>query len=148
MSTDTTSSTTTTTSAKPKSHGLAWLPLAGLLAADVGVFVLQKGASAAEAKAQGWEYLLEVVRSPLMWLAIGLTPLQLWLWTVTLRRSDLGWAYPVTALAYPITMLIAYGVFHEHYSWHVWLGAGLITAGAGVLGPPEKTEHRTDKEAS
>ena len=130
---------TDSASMRTRSPVLAWLPLAGLLAADVCVFVLQKGASSSDATHEGWAYLLDVVRSPLMWVAIGLTPLQLWLWTVTLRRSDLGWAYPVTALAYPITMLIAFAVFGEHYSWHVWVGAGLITAGAAVLGPPEQT---------
>ena len=118
----------------------AWIPLGALLVADVCVFVLQKAASHTEDGATWWNYLNEVIRSPLLWVAVALTPLQLWLWTITLRRSDLGWAYPVTALAYPITMLVALAVFHERYSWHVWLGAGLITLGAATLGPPERTQ--------
>lgn len=103
------------------------------------MFVLQKAASRTGGADDGWAYLVDMLRSPLLWVAIAMTPIQLWLWTVTLRRTDLGWAYPVTALAYPLTMIVALLAFGESYNWHVWLGAILITAGAAVLGPPERT---------
>jgi drug/metabolite transporter (DMT)-like permease len=122
---------------KPQVTIPAWAPLAALLAADIAVFLLQKGASRGEHGGSAMDYLLEVAKSPLLWCAVAMTPVQLWLWTTTLRRADLGWAYAVTALSYPLTMVVATVLFSEHYDWHVWAGAALITGGAMALGPAE-----------
>lgn len=126
--------------AKPR-H--TFLLLAALLAADVAVFLLQKyaatDASAPDPSTPSVQatpsFLRAVLSEPALWGAILLAPVQLLLWTRVLRGSDLGWAYAITALAYPLTMLAALLLFHERYDWHVWLGAALIAAGAAVLGP-------------
>lgn len=112
--------------------------IGALLAADVAVFALQKLASEVQGSTP-LAFLWTVARQPALWVAVALGPVQLWLWTRILRRADIGWAYPVTALAYPITMVVASLTFRERYDWHVWAGAGLITAGAVVIGPPRRT---------
>jgi len=60
-------------------------------------------------------------------------------WIQIFARLDLGWAYPITSLAYPITMIFAAVLFSERYDWQVWAGAMLIAAGAVVLGPPRRS---------
>ena len=110
------------------------LLLAALLAADVTVYVLQKAASASTASGAG-HFFSGVARAPSLWLALALGPVQLWLWTRILKRSDIGWAYPLTALAYPLTMVAAAAIFGERYGTRVWLGAAVIAAGALVIGP-------------
>jgi drug/metabolite transporter (DMT)-like permease len=117
-----------------------------LLAVDVAVFTLQKAASTTEAEGTS-AVLVHAASSPMLWTAIGLAPVQLWLWTRVLRRSDIGWAYAITSLAYPLTMLTAGVLFHERYEWNVWLGALLITAGAGVMGPPAHS-HSPEAQAN
>lgn len=56
-----------------------------------------------------------------------------------LAGRQIGWAYPLTSLAYPLTMILAAVVLAERYDWHVWVGAVLISAGAAVIGPPMRT---------
>jgi drug/metabolite transporter (DMT)-like permease len=119
-------------------HRGTYLLLAALLAVDVVVFMLQKVASQTDATGAR-EVLMHAAASPMLWIAVGLAPVQLWLWTKILRRSDIGWAYALTSLAYPLTMLAAVSFLRERYDLHVWLGALLITAGVVVLGPQHKT---------
>ena len=117
-------------------HRFPWILLAMLLALDVVVWLAEKkGVGLSEAG--DWGFARNVVAQPLIWLAVGMGPVQLWLWTLILRRSDLSLAYPLTSLAYPLTMIAAWGVFGEHVSWLVWLGALLITFGVAVMGSHE-----------
>jgi uncharacterized membrane protein len=122
----------------PTHHRGAYLLLGALLAVDVVVFMLQKAASQTDA-AGAREVLTHAAASPMLWIAVGLAPVQLWLWTKILRRSEIGWAYALTSLAYPLTMLSASVLLRERYDLHVWTGAFLITAGVVVLGPQHKS---------
>jgi len=117
----------------------AWGPLGLLLVVDIAVPLLQKAASKSSHGDDVWDYYLALLANASLWIALALAPLQLLLWTIVLKRCDLGWAYPITALAYPLTMFAAAFCFGERYDWHVWTGAMLITLGAAVLGPPEHT---------
>lgn len=131
-----------TSSQTPKvvASGLsAGMLMIALLAVDVAVFMLQKMASSGDTD-EGWRFFVTLLRSPTVWLMVCLLPVQLWLWTRILASSDIGWAYPVTSLAYPLTMVMAALVFSERYDWHVWVGALLITAGAAVLGSPQRSD--------
>lgn len=114
--------------------------MVALLAADVAVFLLQKVSSSGGHDESLVAFFVTLMRTPTLWLAVSLMPVQLWLWTRILARADIGWAYPVTSLAYPLTMILAALVLSERYDWHVWIGALLITAGAAVLGPPQRSE--------
>lgn len=110
----------------------SWM-VGGLLLVDVTVFLLQKSA-AASAAAEA-TFLTGVLGRPALWASLCLAPLQLLLWTRLLSRTALGWAYAITSLAYPLTMLAASALFGERYDRHVWIGAILITAGAALIGP-------------
>lgn len=107
-----------------------------LMALDVAVFLMQKRASDA-AVAVGGGYLWTIVTHLWAWTAIALAPLQLWTWTRILARADISYAYPLTALSVPLTMLASTLVLGERAPWPVWLGAGLITLGAALLRPSE-----------
>ena len=56
---------------KHTDHRTTFLLLAALLAVDVAVFLLQKGASR-KGEDQGIELLKEIASSPLLWIAVGL----------------------------------------------------------------------------
>ncbi len=68
-----------------------------------------------------------------MWLGIGLGPLQLWVWTGILARTELSLAFPISSLCYPLTMVAAQLVFREQLGWQVWVGALLITLGVAIV---------------
>lgn len=82
----------------------------------------------------GWNFVRGVLCQPLIWLAVAAGPLQLWLWTWILGRSDLSLAYPITSLAYPLTMGCAWVFLGEHIPAQLWAGALLITAGVVAIG--------------
>lgn len=118
----------------------AGLLMLALLAVDVAAFLLHKVASKGRPDESVVHFFVKLVQTPALWIAVGLMPVQLWLWTRILARADIGWAYPLTSLAYPLTMILAAVVLAERYDWHVWVGAVLISAGAAVIGPPMRTE--------
>jgi drug/metabolite transporter (DMT)-like permease len=113
----------------------AYLLLALLLILDVSCAIMQKQASR-DARAMGGDYGWGLLLHPWSYAAFALAPIQLLVWTRILRTLDISLAYPLTSLGYPLTMIAAMLLFREErYAWQVWLGAGLVTLGAAVLGP-------------
>lgn len=106
-----------------------------LLFLDTSAILLQKYSSTAvhPAGSSTSAFYTALVQQPLAWLAVALGPLQLLIWTRILARVDLGLAYPLTTLSYPISMFAAAFLFREHLTWPTWIGAALITAGASLL---------------
>ncbi len=125
-----------------RSHRFPFGPFTLLMALDVGVQLVEKLASlrAVGASSGGAEsgpasgLLLSYLTQPWVWVVLALKIAQLLTWTQILRRVDISLAFPLTALAYPLTMLFAVLLFHEHLGWQIWTGALLITAGAVVMG--------------
>ena len=114
-------------------RSFSWLALFVLLLLDVVVWMCEKkGVSCAGAG--GLSFMRATVAQPLIWFAVALGPLQLWLWIRVLAGGDLSLAYPLTSLAYPLTMICARFVFHEHINGLLWMGAILITAGVALIG--------------
>lgn len=109
---------------------LFWFGL--LMALDVAVWVLQKGA-VRHAEAIGGSLAMALLKQPFAWSALLLAPLQLVLWMRVLSRTELSLAYPATSISYPFTMLAAVLLYHEKLSADVWIGAILITAGVWML---------------
>jgi drug/metabolite transporter (DMT)-like permease len=115
---------------------LPYLLFAVLLVLDTSSFLLDKLASrhALETGAEGIHFYLTVASQPWIWGGFAIAPFQLLTYTRILKRVDLSLAYPITALAFPFTMLISQLGFGEHLTLPVWCGALLITAGVAVLG--------------
>lgn len=103
-----------------------------LLTVDLSVQLVYKTAETIYPHSAGFD--LAVLLRPMIWLGLGLSLLQLWIWTSILKRTHLSVAYPVSSLAYPLTMLMGLLVFHERLSPEVWLGASLVVAGVSVIG--------------
>ena len=110
-----------------------WLAFCVLLLLDVFVWMCEKK-GVSRAGLGDSSFMLAVAAQPLIWIAIALGPLQLWLWIRILARGDLSLAYPLTSLAYPLTMICAQFVFHEHINGQLWMGALLITVGVAIIG--------------
>jgi uncharacterized membrane protein len=72
-------------------------------------------------------------------LLIGWLILQLSL----LSRADLGYVLPITAMANTVAALLGVFVLYEHVTRTGWMGIGLITIGAWLVG---QTESRTGSE--
>lgn len=128
--------------------GFPWALFAGLMALDVGAQVVEKLASV-RAEGQGIGLVLSYLRQPWVWVVLGIKVGQLFVWTAILRRVEISLAFPLTALAYPLTMGASVLVFHEQLSWQIWMGGLLITAGAIVMGaaPGEGMGEGAEKEA-
>ena len=106
---------------------------AALLTADVFVALCEKMAAlhaGGAAAGFGWG----LVAQPWVWIALGLGPLQLWIWMRILACTELSVAYPVSAASYPLTMLAAVMVFGERLHIMVWVGALFITVGVAIVG--------------
>jgi drug/metabolite transporter (DMT)-like permease len=113
---------------------------AALLLVDVAALIFEKIASS-ETPGEGWTFYAQLLQHPLAWLGAGLGPVQLWLWTKILAKTDLSLAYPVSSLAYPLTLLSAQFFLNEQLGWQVWVGGLLIMLGVSILGQShEKAE--------
>ena len=103
-----------------------------LLMLDVLVLVIEKTA-ALHAKGVPASFYLRLITQPWLWCGLALGPLQLWVWTRILARTELSLAYPVSSLSYPLTMVAAQLVFRESLSLTVWVGALFITLGVAIV---------------
>ena len=110
-----------------------WMAFTALLLLDVVVWMIEK-VGVTRAGAGETAFMVGLASQPLIWMAIAFGPVQLWLWTRILSKADLSLAYPLTRLAYPLTMICAQLIFHEHIGWMVWTGALLIASGVALIG--------------
>ena len=124
---------------KRSRRSFPWLALCALLSLDVVVWMCEKK-GVSFAGAGDISFLRAAVAQPLIWFAVAMGPLQLWLWIRILAGGDLSLAYPLTSLAYPLTMICARFVFHEHINGLLWMGAILITAGVALIGSSKQTK--------
>ncbi len=113
-----------------------------LLVIDVLVLLFEKIAALHAHALEGNDILfyISLLKTPWMWLGVGLGPFQLWVWTKILARTDLSLAYCVSSLSYPLTIITAQFLLKEHLSLPVWLGVLLITMGVIIVGGQKKHE--------
>jgi len=97
------------------------------------VFLLTKVASIS-AEGNGFVYYLNIIVEPWVWLSLLVSIIQLFLWQRLLAKSDLNFAYSLSSLSYPLTMLLSNYIFKEHLSSFVWVGGGLISLGVLLIG--------------
>ncbi len=127
-------------SARPRR--LPYALFAILLLMDSASFLLDKIASrhAVATGGEGIQFYIHIITQPWIWGGLALAPFQLVIYTRILKRVDLSLAYPITAFAFPCTMLISQFGLHEHLTFPVWCGGIIITAGVAVLGHGKQTK--------
>jgi drug/metabolite transporter (DMT)-like permease len=111
-----------------------------LLCLDVSVFLLEKYAST-KAAAPGLTFFRRLFTQLPLWGTLLLKLAQLLTWTKILSTVDISFAFPLSQLSYPLAMLAATIVLHEHLSLQVWIGAILILLGAAMLGHSNGSDH-------
>jgi len=112
-----------------------------LLVIDVTALLSEKLAALSAGPAIGQEqyFYWQLLHKGWTWLALALGPVQLLIWSNILKRSDLSFAYCVSSLCFPATMLAAYILLKEHIDTCAWLGAFLVTFGAALIGSSKQS---------
>ena len=130
------------------------LLLAAMIATTLGDIFMSKlmrpyeninidGASAVK------EMILQILCTPVFWVAVTCFIVFLSLWLYVLSYEDLSFALPMTATTYIFNALLAGPVLGEHISAQRWMGTVII--GFGVLltalskGKAEDTEGKTEE---
>ena len=80
-----------------------------------------------------YRHFLGLLISPVMWLAISLALINLWLWCLVLSHFDLSFAYPLFSFSYVLMMIGGKVFFGESLGPYKWAGMALITAGSLLL---------------
>jgi drug/metabolite transporter (DMT)-like permease len=115
-----------------------------LLVADVTSLLSEKLAALSAGPAIGQEqyFYWQLLHKGWTWLALALGPVQLLIWSNILKRSDLSFAYCVSSLCFPATMLAAYLLLKEHIDACAWLGAFLFPFGAALIGSSKQSDDK------
>ena len=110
-----------------------YIAFALFLILEVCVFLSNKMVSD-HATGYGMGFYLGLLSQPWIWASLLLASAQFFFWTAILQKAELGHAYSMSSLSYPLTMLAAGFVFNEHLPPLVWVGGGLITLGVIIIG--------------
>ncbi|KMM85307.1 undecaprenyl phosphate-alpha-L-ara4N flippase subunit ArnE [Pseudomonas taetrolens] len=78
--------------------------------------------------------LIQVLRTPCLWLALACLGLGLLVWLFVLQRLEVGIAYPMLSLNVVLITLVARYLFKETIDLRHWCGVGLVIAGVVLLG--------------
>ena len=78
----------------------------------------------------GWQ----IIRQPLIWIALPLYGVGFVIWAAALSRLPLSFAYPLLAVGYLINPLAAMILFSESISPIRWMGIGVIILGIILVG--------------
>ena len=103
----------------------------GQLALKAGM--TQLGRIGFEAVAQPAALALRVLTNPFVLGGLGLYALGAVLWLAVLSRLPLSLAYPMLALSYAITPVLAWLVLGENVAGARWLGILVICAGVFLI---------------
>lgn len=99
----------------------------GQLTLKVGM--TQVGRVGAEALAQPLQLLLKVGTNPMVVVGLGLYVLGAASWLTVLSRVPLSFGYPILALSYAVTPVLAWMLLGENVPSVRWLGIATICAG-------------------
>ncbi len=68
-----------------------------------------------------------------LWAGFGSIAVGAAFWLAALSRADLSWAYPLLALGYVVTLLLAPLILREQIPMIRWVGGGLIVLGVYLI---------------
>lgn len=78
----------------------------------------------------GWQ----IMRQPLIWVALPLYGIGFIIWAVVLSRLQLSFAYPLLAIGYLVNPLAAMVFFDEQIPPIRWIGIVVIMVGIVLVG--------------
>jgi drug/metabolite transporter (DMT)-like permease len=111
------------------------LGLTGLFAlaigGEIGRELCFKAASHTEIRRS---FLSDIFCSPMIWLGLLISGVQITSWLLILQRAPLSFAFPLMSLCYCGMVLASRVLLHEPVPRTRWLGAGLITIGVAIIG--------------
>lgn len=94
--------------------------------------ILFKRAALQMTPGAGGQWLVEVARLPMMWVAVALYAGATLLWVRILTSVPLSRAYPFAALAFVLVPAAGYLFFHEPITLRYAVGTALIVIGVAV----------------
>ncbi len=109
-----------------------WALFVGL---DTGAqLAFKAGAASLEGLDIGPAWLLTVLTTPMILVAIVSYFLTFLVWMIILQRTDLSRAFPLTGLVFVIVPVLAVILFGEHISTLRMLGISCVLLGVVLLG--------------
>jgi multidrug transporter EmrE-like cation transporter len=112
----------------------ALLALISVAVATLGQLLLKSGMSrvgyvGSDRLSQPTRLVVEVIKTPQVWLGLGFFGISAAVWLVVLSRAPLSFAYPFAGLTYVLITLFSRFALHEHVAGARWAGILLIVAG-------------------
>jgi drug/metabolite transporter (DMT)-like permease len=109
----------------------ALLGVGGQLSLKVGMG--QVGRIDAQALTQPLQVALRIVGSPMVLGGLALYFAGAGVWLLVLSRSTLSFAYPILAVSYAVTPVLAWAVLGENLNPLRWIGIATICAGVLIV---------------
>jgi multidrug transporter EmrE-like cation transporter len=109
----------------------AFFGVGGQLSLKMGM--TQVGRLGGDALAQPLEILVKVLTSPLVLGGLSLYVAGAAVWMLVLSRSALSFAYPILAIGYAITPVLAWMLLGESVNGIRWAGIAIICIGVFVV---------------
>ncbi len=123
-----------------------WAGLFAAIALDTVVQLVWKSATdQVPSSAGAWDTVEMMLRQPLCYAVFALFGLQFVNWMALLKRADLSYVQPITALSLVTVTFFSYLVLHEHVTGRRVAGMLLILFGVWRVGA---TRHRTTPEGT
>ena len=76
--------------------------------------------------------IIKVMLSPVILLALTIYAVTTVLWLYILSKTEISFAYPIQALAFPLVLVISSIIFHEQIPLNRWAGVALIFIGVYI----------------
>ncbi len=110
-----------------------------LLSDTGGQLGLKLGSAAVAGHAFGPAWIWAAAGSIWVWAALGCYLCSFVLWMLILHRSDLSFAFPITALVYIAVLLACWLFLGEHVGFWRCAGVALIVAGVFLGGRGDRS---------
>lgn len=108
--------------------------LAVVMFTSAGQLLLRLGARGLDLSAGGiGGFVGAILRTPLLWLAIGLYGISTLLWIRVLSRYPVGSVYPMVAVGYVLVTAGSVALLGERVPLQAWLALAIICAGVLLL---------------
>lgn len=111
---------------------IAWLLVGLIVALTAAADVLQSLEMKRQPKA-GVGYTLQILHRPMLLASIACMALSFFSFLVLLRRADLSFAVPATALSVVVETALARWILKEQVDDRRWLGVLLVAGGVALL---------------